>query len=111
MGKTQLTQFNKNLNEIFFLSYQQVVNNQIDVLRQGKRTISLNLKKPKAIEIMKKLCNNADVLLECYRPGVMEKLGLGPEVLMKENPSLIYARLTGFGGDGKGKYADRAGHV
>lgn len=93
-----------------YLLHQQVVNNQIDVLRAGKRTISLNLKKPKAIDIMKKLCRHSDVLIEPYRPGVMEKLGLGPDVLLKENPSLIYARLTGFGGDRKGMYADRAGH-
>lgn len=59
---------------------------------------------------MRKLCRNTDVLIEPYRPGVMEKLGLGPEVLLKENPRLIYARLTGFGGDGRGLYADRAGH-
>jgi alpha-methylacyl-CoA racemase len=97
-------------DHIFFLSYQQVTNNQIDVLRAGKRTISLNLKQPKAIEIMKKLCNNADVIIEPYRPGVMEKLGLGPNVLLKENPRLIYARLTGFGSDGKGLYSERAGH-
>lgn len=82
----------------------------MDVLKGGKRTISLNLKKPKSIEIMRKLCRNADVLIEPYRPGVMEKLGLGPEILMNENPRLIYARLTGFGSDGKGKYAMRAGH-
>jgi len=88
----------------------KVINNPLDVLKAGKRTISLNLKKPKAIEIMMKLCKNADVLIEPYRPGVMEKLGLGPEVLIKENPKLIYARLTGFGGDGTGKYAARAGH-
>lgn len=92
------------------LSYQQVVDNLMDVLRAGKRTVSLNLKKPKAIDIMRKLCKQADVLIEPYRPGVMEKLGLGPDVLMKENPKLIYARLTGFGGDGTGKYAERAGH-
>lgn len=59
---------------------------------------------------MKKLCQNSDVLIEPYRPGVMEKLGLGPEVLLRENPKLIYARLTGFGGDGSGVYAPRAGH-
>lgn len=82
----------------------------MDVLRAGKRTISLNLKKQKSIEVMKKLCRNADVLIEPYRPGVMEKLGLGPTELLKENPKLIYARLTGFGGDGRGLYANRAGH-
>jgi len=88
----------------------KVAKNHLDVLRGGKRTIALNLKQPKAIEIMKSLCKNADVLIEPYRPGVMEKLGLGPDVLLNENPQLIYARLTGFGGDGTGKYADRAGH-
>lgn len=87
-----------------------MVNNQIDVLRSGKRTISLNLKQPKSIEIMKKLCKQADVIIEPYRPGVMEKLGLGPEELTAVNPGLIYARLTGFGSDGLGKYANRAGH-
>lgn len=59
---------------------------------------------------MKKLCQNADVLIEPYRPGVMEKLGLGPAELLTVNPRLVYARLTGFGGDGRGLYADRAGH-
>lgn len=59
---------------------------------------------------MKRLCRNADVLIEPYRPGVMEKLGLGPKELLAVNPALVYARLTGFGGDGRGKYAERAGH-
>lgn len=84
----------------------------MDVMKAGKRSLALNLKKPEAITVMKKLCRNADVLIEPYRPGIMEKLGLSPEVLMKENPRLIYARLTGFGsGSGlNGKYAERAGH-
>lgn len=54
------------------------------------------------------LCARADVLIEPYRPGVMEKLGLGPEQLMSSNPRLIYARLTGFGQSGS--LAWRAGH-
>ena len=83
------------------------MNNPIDVLSSGKRKLALNLKQPKAIEIMKKLCRNSDVLIEPYRAGVMEKLGLGPEELLKENPRLIFARLTGFGSDGNGIYADR----
>lgn len=57
---------------------------------------------------MKKLCLNADVLIEGYRPGVMEKIGLGPEVLLRLNSKLIYARLTGFGQSGS--LAHRAGH-
>lgn len=78
------------------------------MLKGGKRTIALNLKKPKATEIVRKICSTSDVIIEPFRPGVMEKLGLGPEVLLKDNPRLIYARLTGFGTEGI--YADRAGH-
>lgn len=55
-----------------------------------------------------KLCKNSDVLIEGYRPGVMEKLGLGPDVLLKLNSKLVYARLTGFGQTGP--LAHRAGH-
>lgn len=60
------------------------------------------------MELIKSLCKSSDVLIEPFRPGVMEKLGLGPIVLMKENPKLIYARLTGFGQNGV--LAPRAGH-
>ncbi|XP_055589385.1 alpha-methylacyl-CoA racemase [Uranotaenia lowii] len=82
--------------------------NSIDVLQGGKRTLSLDLKKPKAVEIVRSLCRTTDVLIEPFRPGVMEKLGLGPLEVMKENPKLIYARLTGFGQSGT--LAKRAGH-
>ncbi|EDS43788.1 alpha methylacyl-coa racemase [Culex quinquefasciatus] len=82
--------------------------NSIDVLQGGKRTLALDLKKPKAIEIVRSLCRKSDVLIEPFRPGVMEKLGLGPSELMRENPRLIYARLTGFGQNGA--HAARAGH-
>lgn len=73
------------------------MNNRIDCLGQGKVTLPLNIKNPKAQTILRKLANISDVLIEPFRPGVMEKLGLGPDVLLKENPRLIYARLTGFG--------------
>ncbi|KAK2718935.1 hypothetical protein QYM36_006072 [Artemia franciscana] len=80
----------------------------LDRLSRGKRSIALNLKNPEAVAVIKKLTNQADILIEPYRPGVMEKLGLGPKVLMESNPRLIYARLTGFGQDGP--YAKMAGH-
>ncbi|XP_044743239.1 alpha-methylacyl-CoA racemase [Chrysoperla carnea] len=80
----------------------------LDVLTNGKKSISLNLKKPKGVQILKQLCKTSDVLIEPYRPGIMEKLSLGPDILLKENPRLIYARLTGYGQHGY--YADRAGH-
>ena len=66
------------------------------------------MKHQDGVNIIKKLCVNADVLIEGYRPGVMEKLGLGPDVLCKLNSRLIYARLTGFGQSGS--LALRAGH-
>ncbi|XP_078044707.1 alpha-methylacyl-CoA racemase [Augochlora pura] len=79
-----------------------------DCLSHGKRSIALNLKHEKGIQIFKKLSNQSDVIIDPYRPGVMEKLKLGPQDLMKINKRLIYARLTGFGQ--KGPYADMAGH-
>lgn len=73
------------------------MNNRIDCLAQGKTTLPLNIKNAKAQTILRKLARISDVFIEPFRPGVMEKLGLGPDVLLKENPRLIYARLTGFG--------------
>ena len=79
-----------------------------DVTARGKRSISLNLKKPEGAQILKKLCTKSDVVIEPFRSGVMEKLGLGPKDLMQDNPGLIYARLTGYGQDGP--YSKMAGH-
>lgn len=83
-------------------------NTELDCLGNGKQSIALNLKNPKSIEIVKSLCKVSDVLLEPFRKGVMEKLNLGPDILLKENPRLIYARLTGYGQSGA--YSERAGH-
>ncbi|XP_053304118.1 alpha-methylacyl-CoA racemase [Spea bombifrons] len=80
----------------------------IDTMGRGKKSIALNLKSPEGVGVLKKLCKTSDVLIEPFRHGVMESLGLGPEVILKENPRLIYARLTGFGQSGK--YARSAGH-
>uniref|UniRef100_A0A2M4BRA5 Putative l-carnitine dehydratase/alpha-methylacyl-coa racemase n=1 Tax=Anopheles marajoara TaxID=58244 RepID=A0A2M4BRA5_9DIPT len=82
--------------------------NPLDVLQGGKRSLALDLKKPKAIEVVRSLCRKSDVMIEPFRPGVMEKLGLGPSILLQDNPGLIYARLTGFGQSGS--HAARAGH-
>ena len=57
---------------------------------------------------MKRLCKSSDILLECYRPGVMEKMGLGPTELSTLNKKLIYVRLTGYGQSGS--HAHKAGH-
>lgn len=80
----------------------------VDVLSNGKRVLSLNLKHKEGVDVIKKLCAQSDVFLDTFRPGVLEKLGLGPETLMKENSKLIYARLTGYGQNGA--YKDKAGH-
>ena len=66
-------------------------------VNSGKRSITLDLKKPKAIEIIKRLVATADVVMENFRPGVMEKLGLGYETLKAINPKLIYCAVSGFG--------------
>ena len=66
-----------------------------NILARGKKSVVIDLKKSKGSGVVRKLCSQADVLIEPFRPGVMEKLGLGPEILMADNPRLIYARLTG----------------
>lgn len=75
---------------------------------RSRKSISLNLKDPKSIEIAKKLVESADGIIEGLRPGVMERLGLGPDVLLDLNPKLIYGRMTGWGQSGP--YANIAGH-
>lgn len=68
----------------------------------------MDLKSPAGIALIRRLSREADVLIEPFRPGVMERLGLGPETLLEGNPRLIYARMTGFRRDGR--YKDMAGH-
>lgn len=80
----------------------------VDTLCRGKRSVVLDLRKPEGAEVFRKLCVKADVLIEPFRAGVMEKLHLGPSDLCSVNPRLIYARLTGFGQNGP--FAKMAGH-
>lgn len=79
-----------------------------DANRRGKRSIVVNLKADNANEIVLDLCKTADILIEGFRPGVVERLGLGPEAVHAVKPALIYGRLTGWGQSGP--LADRAGH-
>jgi len=67
---------------------------------RGRRSLLLDLKHPEGSEVARRLITNADVLLEGFRPGVMERLGLGPEPCCEINPSLVYARMTGWGQGG-----------
>ncbi|NP_001106103.1 alpha-methylacyl-CoA racemase [Papio anubis] len=77
-------------------------------LGRGKRSLALDLKQPRGAAVLRRLCARSDVLLEPFRSGVMEKLQLGPEILQRDNPRLIYARLTGFGQSGS--FSRLAGH-
>lgn len=69
-------------------------------LARGRRSIALNLKDPEGAALARKLCASADGLIEGNRPGVMERLGLGPDVLLGDNPGLVYGRMTGWGQTG-----------
>jgi alpha-methylacyl-CoA racemase len=77
-------------------------------LSRNRRSIAVDLKQPEGIEVVRRLSRSADVVVEGFRPGVAERLGLGPEVLRADHPGLIYARVTGWGQDGP--LAERAGH-
>lgn len=79
-----------------------------DFTGRGRRSIVLDLKKSEAVDIALRLIARSDALIEGFRPGVMEKLGLGPERCLKENPKLVYGRMTGWGQDGPLK--DSPGH-
>uniref|UniRef100_A0A8C9BGW7 Solute carrier family 45 member 2 n=1 Tax=Phocoena sinus TaxID=42100 RepID=A0A8C9BGW7_PHOSS len=77
-------------------------------MARGKRSLAVDLKQPRGAAVLRSLCARADVVLESFRPGVMEKLQLSPEILQRENPKLIYARLSGFGQSGR--FSRVAGH-
>ncbi len=81
---------------------------KFDVLNRGRRSVALDLKKPEAIEAVLRLIEKADALIEGFRPKVMERLGLGPDVCLARNPRLIYGRMTGWGQEGP--MAEAAGH-
>jgi crotonobetainyl-CoA:carnitine CoA-transferase CaiB-like acyl-CoA transferase len=77
-------------------------------LNRGKRSITLNLKSSDGVDVLKRLATKADVLVESFRPGVMDRLGVGWSALRDVNPALVYCAITGYGQDGP--YRDRAGH-
>ena len=79
-----------------------------DITSRGRRSVALDLKKPEAVEACLKLMDAADAIIEGFRPGVMERLGLGPEAALKRNPKLVFGRMTGWGQTGP--YAQAAGH-
>ncbi|HEX6500330.1 MAG TPA: CaiB/BaiF CoA-transferase family protein [Micromonosporaceae bacterium] len=79
-----------------------------DLLSRGKRSIQVDLKHPDGAAVVRALVERADVFIEGYRPGVAERLGVGPDALLAANPRLVYGRMTGWGQDGP--LASTAGH-
>ena len=82
--------------------------NPADITTRGRRSISLNLKEESDVETALALIDKADGLIEGFRPGVMERLGLGPDTILKRNPKLVFGRMTGWGQTGT--LAHAAGH-
>ena len=80
----------------------------VDFLARGRRSIGVDLKHPEGVALLLRLLESCDALLEGFRPGVMERLGLGPDVCLERNPGLVYGRMTGWGQDGP--LADAPGH-
>ena len=84
------------------------VPHKTEVTYRGRPAVALDLKKPEAVETALKLIEKADALIEGFRPGVMERLGVGPDVCLKRNPRLVYGRMTGWGQTGP--LSQAAGH-
>lgn len=79
-----------------------------DPLSRSRKSIAVNMKSPEGVALIRDLARGADGLIEGFRPGVTERLGLGPDVLLADNPNLVYGRMTGWGQTGP--YAHAAGH-
>ena len=79
-----------------------------DILNRGRRSVAVDLKSPDGVETVLRMVEKADALIEGFRPGVAERLGIGPDVCQARNPRLVYGRMTGWGQDGP--YASEAGH-
>lgn len=84
------------------------VSSAFAALNSGKRSVAVDLKHPEAVAWVRQLCLGADIVIESFRPGVMDRLGLGYDALAAEHPGLIYCAISGYGQDGP--YRDRAGH-
>ena len=79
-----------------------------DVSARGKKSVVVNLKAPEGVDTFLRMVENADVVIDPFRPGVCEKLGIGPDVCLARNPKVIFARMTGWGQTGP--LALAAGH-
>ena len=79
---------------------RDMIEPKFNTLLRGRKNIAVDLKHPDGVEAALKLCDQADILIEGFRPGVMERLGLGPDIVMARNAKIIYGRMTGWGQDG-----------
>jgi len=79
-----------------------------EIYMRGRKAVALDMKKPEGVEAALRLIDRADALIEGFRPGVMERLGVGPDICLKRNPKLVYGRMTGWGQTGP--LAQAAGH-
>ena len=80
----------------------------VDLMNRGRRSVAVDLKHPDGVALVLRLLDGADGLMEGFRPGVAERLGLGPDVCLERNPRLVYGRMTGWGQEGP--MASTAGH-
>jgi alpha-methylacyl-CoA racemase len=87
---------------------ESVGRTQLDISNRGKRSIAVDLKSPEGVEAVLSLIETADIVFEGFRPGVMERLGVGPDVAQKRNPRIVYGRMTGWGQTGP--WSQMAGH-
>lgn len=84
------------------------IDSRFDLTLRGRRSLAIDLKSEAGRDTVLHMIDRADAVVESFRPGVVERMGLGPETCLKRNPKLVYARLTGWGQDGP--YAQMAGH-
>lgn len=94
--------------EVILITRKSGKANPADINNRGKLSIALNLKSPEGIQTALALIAKSDVLIEGFRPGVMERMGLGPDICLTHNPGLVFGRMTGWGQDGP--MAQMAGH-
>ena len=94
--------------EVILIERKADQNKPVEVTRRNRRSIAINLKQQEGIDTLLALVDQADVLIEGFRPGVTERLGFGPDVCLERNPALVYGRMTGWGQEGP--MANAAGH-
>lgn len=90
------------------LGHQGLADPIYEVMHRNRRSIIIDLKKPEGVEAILKIIEQVDALQKGFRPGVMERLGLGPDVCLSRNPRLVYGRMTGWGQEGP--LASASGH-